>query len=301
MARVTFPRSGRAWVVGVTGAPGVGKSTLVDRLVTHLRANRERVAVVAVDPSSPFSGGAILGDRVRMQDHAADPGVFVRSMATRGQLGGLAQATLGAVRVLDAAGWPWILVETVGTGQVEIDIASAADTTLVVLTAGWGDAVQTDKAGVLEVADVFVVNKADRPGADETVRDLELALDLSPAAWRPPVVRASAASGEGVDGVWAAVIRHRRHLDDEGRLEIRRRARLVAEVRRLAAQAGAEAVQERCRGSAFDRVVDEVAARRLDPLAAADQVVGGSGSAAVPLTAGADAATNPIEPPHDRQ
>ncbi len=202
------------------------------------------MAVLAIDPSSPFTGGAILGDRVRMADHAIDDGVFIRSMATRGHLGGLSLATLEAVRVLDATGWPWVLVETVGVGQVEVEVAGAADTTVVVVNPGWGDAVQANKAGLLEIADVFVINKADRPGADETRRDLERMLDLTGAdGWRPPVVATAATTGEGVEELWAAIDAHRRHLDDSGELEQRRRSAggrgAGADRRRPAAGAGA--------------------------------------------------------------
>ena len=174
-----YPHTGSAYTVGITGAPGAGKSTLTDKLIGRIRKEGVEVGVLAIDPSSPFSGGAILGDRVRMQDHATDAGVFIRSMATRGHLGGLSLATPQAVRVLDAAGKPWVLIETVGVGQVEIEVAGAADTTMVVVNPGWGDAVQAAKAGLLEIADLFVVNKADRDGAAETVRDLEFMLDLS--------------------------------------------------------------------------------------------------------------------------
>ena len=184
-----FGHTGQAYTVGITGAPGAGKSTLTDALIGRIRRDGAEVGVLAIDPTSPFSGGAILGDRVRMQDHATDPGVFIRSMATRGHLGGLALATPQAQRVLDAAALPWILVETVGVGQVEVEIAGAADTTVVVVNPGWGDGVQANKAGLLEIADVFVVNKADRPGVAETVRDLELMLELSAgSAWRPPII-----------------------------------------------------------------------------------------------------------------
>ena len=274
VSRLVFPHTGRAWVVGITGAPGAGKSSLVDRIVSCIRAAHERVAVVAVDPSSPFSGGAILGDRVRMQDHATDPGVFVRSMATRGQLGGLARATLGAVRVLDAAGWPWILVETVGAGQVEVDVAQAADATIVVLTPGVGDSVQVAKAGLMEVADLFVVNKADKPGADELARDVEAALDLAdpPPEWRPPVVHTVATSGEGVVALWHVVARHRTHLQQDGRLEQRRSRRLAAEVRRLVEEEAALVAGERCDGPGFAELVARVARRDLDPVSAAEAV-----------------------------
>src|SRR6185503_5424064 len=174
-----YPHTGSAYTVGITGAPGAGKSTLTDKLIARIRKEDVEVGVLAVDPTSPFTGGAILGDRVRMQDHATDDGVFIRSMATRGHLGGLALATPQAVRVLDAAGKPWVIIETVGVGQVEVEIAGAADTTVVVVTPGWGDGVQAAKAGLLEIADVFVVNKAERPGADTTVRDLRQMLELS--------------------------------------------------------------------------------------------------------------------------
>src|SRR5205823_326509 len=198
VGKLTYPMGGTAYTVGLTGAPGSGKSTLTAGLVRVLRDGGEEVAVLAVDPTSPFTGGALLGDRVRMQDHALDGGVFIRSMATRGHLGGLALATPEAVRVLDAVGFALVMVETVGVGQVEVEIAGAADTTLVVVNPGWGDAVQAAKAGLLEIADVFVINKADRPGVDEARLDLEHMLDLAafvPGDWRPPIVAAIASTG----------------------------------------------------------------------------------------------------------
>ena len=196
LGRLAYPLTGRSYTVGLTGAPGAGKSTLTSALLAHLRAQDEQVAVLAIDPTSPFSGGAILGDRVRMQDHATDPGVFIRSMATRGHLGGLALAVPEAVRLLDAVGRPLVIVETVGVGQVEVEIAGAADTTVVVVNPGWGDAVQANKAGLMEIADVFVINKADRQGVAETRRDLERMLDLSELGeWRPPIVTAVATTG----------------------------------------------------------------------------------------------------------
>src|SRR3954447_477568 len=206
VARLAHPRSGSSYLVGLTGAPGSGKSTLTSATIAHLRSQQTEVAVLAIDPSSPFTGGAILGDRVRMQDHATDPGVFIRSMATRGHLGGLALATPQAIRVLDAAGAPWILVETVGVGQVEVEVAAATDTTAVVVHPGWGDSVQANKAGLLEIADVFVVNKADRAGADDAERDLLQMLELGAhRAWTPPIVRTIATDGQGIDALWDAI------------------------------------------------------------------------------------------------
>jgi LAO/AO transport system ATPase len=204
VAAALSPHSGRAQVIGLTGAPGVGKSTATSALVTTLRAAGSRVGVLAVDPSSPFSGGALLGDRVRMQDHATDDGVFIRSMASRGQLGGLSAAVPQALRVLDAAGYDIVLVETVGVGQVEVEIASLADTTLLVVAPGFGDGIQAAKAGIIEIADVFVVNKADRDGADQVARDLRFMQSLggphsSAGAWRPPIVKTIAARNEGID------------------------------------------------------------------------------------------------------
>jgi len=268
------PRTGRAWSIGITGAPGAGKSTLTDRLVARIRADGDEVGVLAVDPSSPFSGGAILGDRVRMQQHSADPGVFIRSMATRGHLGGLALATPQAVRVLDAVGKPWILVETVGVGQVEVEIAGQADTTIVVVNPGWGDAVQAAKAGLLEIADVFAVNKADRPGVHDTVRDLAGMLEMAgPPDWQPPVLCTVATTGEGIDELWDAVRRHRAHLSQDGRLARRRRERLRAELRSIVAERLREGSEAACHGDVFEALVDDVEARRRDPYAAAESLL----------------------------
>ena len=243
-------------------------------MVGLLRAAGDEVAVLAVDPSSPFSGGAILGDRVRMQEHALDAGVFIRSMATRGHLGGLALATPQAVRVLDAVGFPWVLIETVGVGQVEVEVAGAADTTVVVINPGWGDAVQAAKAGLLEVADVFVINKADRPGVDEARRDLELMLDLSAESpWRAPIVSAVAAKGEGTEDVLDAIRSHRTWLEAEGRLAARRAKRAGEELRAILIERLAARVRDACSGAAFEDAMAAVQAREVDPWTATDALV----------------------------
>jgi LAO/AO transport system kinase len=262
-----YARTGRAATIGLTGAPGVGKSTLAGELVRAARGRDERIAVLAVDPTSPFTGGALLGDRVRMQEHATDPGVFIRSMATRGHLGGMALAAPEAVRILDAAGHDHVVVETVGVGQAEVDVAAATDTTVVVLAPGAGDAVQMAKAGILEVADVFVVNKGDRDGAGETVRDLRQMLHMGTAReWSPPVLTTTATSRQGLDEVWSAVEAHRAHLSGGG-LEVKRRQRLRREVESLAAERFRVRV-----ASSFDddpSLAEDLAARRVDPYRAA--------------------------------
>ncbi len=257
-------------MTGITGAPGAGKSTLVDRLITAAAAETT-VAVVAVDPSSPFSGGAVLGDRIRMQEHTGDPNVYIRSMANRGHLGGLADATPRVVALLDGIGFGEILVETVGVGQAEIDVASSADTVVVVLNPGWGDSIQAAKAGLLEIGDVFVVNKADRPGADDAVTDLMRMLDLGPErAWRPPIVTAVATDGTGTERLWSAITDHRRHLEETGALRERRRERAVREIE--------AAIRTRLRrraslDGASDDVLARVTARVVDPWSAAGSIV----------------------------
>ena len=258
----------------MTGAPGSGKSTLTDKLIGLVRGSGEEVGVLAIDPSSPFTGGAILGDRIRMQDHATDEGVFIRSMATRGHLGGLSLATPQAVRILDAAGKPWIIIETVGVGQVEVEVAGAADTTVVVVNPRWGDGVQANKAGLLEIADVLIVNKADRDGAADTVRDLEMMLELAgDRDWRPPIVQTVATDSRGVEDLWRAVLDHRAYLEADGRLERRRDERLREELRAIVHERLRAGAEERCHGERFDRLVAQVAARELDPYAAADELL----------------------------
>ncbi len=283
VAAALTPHTGRAYVLGLTGPPGVGKSTSTSALVAAYRARGLRVGVLAVDPSSPFSGGALLGDRVRMQDHATDPGVFIRSMASRGHLGGLSWATPQAVRVLDGAGCDLVIVETVGVGQAEVDIASLADTTLVLLAPGMGDGIQAAKAGILEVADVFVVNKADRDGADATVRDLKGMLGLGgrhsgEGAWRPAIVKTVASRGEGLDAVLTAVEEHRAWLDAHGELDTRRRTRAAAEVEAIALAALRERIGDLRSGVNLDELAGAVVAGTIDPYAAADTLVEGLGA-----------------------
>ena len=276
VVRRLHPHTGGAWSVGITGAPGAGKSTLTDALVSCLRADDLEVGVLAVDPSSPFSGGAILGDRVRMQRHSTDPGVFIRSMASRGHLGGLAVATPQSVRVLDAVGKPWVIVETVGVGQVEVEIASQADTTIVVVNPGWGDEVQAAKAGLLEIADIFVVNKADRPGVDATVSDLSGMLELaSGGGWRPPIVRTVATDGDGVAELWEQVRAHRAFLEADGAITKRRHARLASELRALVVEQLLSRWGGVTEGDQFDALVDKVAARDTDPYSAVDALLSG--------------------------
>ncbi len=279
VGRLVFPLGGGAYTVGITGPPGSGKSTLTSRLIGTLRALGTEVGVLAVDPSSPFTGGALLGDRVRMQDHALDAGVFVRSMATRGHLGGLALATPEAVRVLDAVGIPIVLVETVGVGQVEVEVAGAADTTIVVVNPGAGDSIQANKAGLFEVADLFVINKADRPGAREAERDLQMMLDMDPlmGAWRPPVLQTVASEGQGVAELWAAVDEHRQFLTESGELESRRRKRAAAELREIVVRRIEQRAQHVTGGPDFDRVLDAVTERETDPYSAAEEILAALG------------------------
>lgn len=281
IGRLSYPNSGGAYTVGLTGAPGAGKSTLTSATIGHMRRSGIEVAVLAIDPSSPFSGGAILGDRVRMQDHAVDPGVFIRSMATRGHLGGLSLATPEAIRLLDAVGRSWVLVETVGVGQVEVEVAGKADTTIVVVNPGWGDSVQANKAGLMEIADVFVINKADRDGVQETRRDLEQMLDLSDLghdSWRPPIVQTVASAGDGIDGLWTAIEQHRAFITAHGELERRRAFRLREELREIVMRRLEQRARELCTGDRWEALHASVVARSTDPWSAADEMLDGVGA-----------------------
>lgn len=267
--------TGRASVVGVTGPPGSGKSTLVNALVRTLRGSQRRVGVVAVDPTSPFTGGAILGDRIRMQDHSTDPGVFVRSMATRGRLGGLAPATTGAVAVLDAFGCDVIFIETVGAGQGEVDVAGAADTVLLVTVPTLGDSIQALKAGLMEIGDLFIVNKADRGDADRTATEIKMMLGLAPAqaGWKPPVLLATATEGAGIPEVLGAIKNHRRYLEQHGLLAERRKARHRREIVELVEQR----VLARLGGDRVDAFAAKVTEGELDPYTAAERLINESG------------------------
>ncbi len=287
VARLSY-RAEHPYVIGLTGAPGAGKSTLGDQLVSAARGGwpaldgdtpssaepLDQVAVLAVDPTSPFTGGAILGDRARMQRHATDPSVFIRSMATRGHLGGLALAVPDAIRVLGATGFPVVLVETVGVGQVEVEVAAAADTTVVVVTPGWGDSLQAAKAGLLEVADVLVINKADRPGAAEAARDLRQMLSLGAhMAWTPPILETVATTGDGVSELWAAVAAHRAHLGSSGLLDERRADRIAGELRRILVAVMERRLDGLAGSPEYAAALDDVRGGRADPYEVADRLL----------------------------
>jgi LAO/AO transport system kinase len=275
LVRRLFARTGNAYLIGVTGPPGAGKSTLVDRMTTELRATGVTIGVVAVDPTSPFSGGAILGDRVRMQQHAGDPGVFIRSMATRGHLGGLARATSEVALVFDAAGKDIVLIETVGVGQDEIDIVRTADVSIVTLVPGAGDEVQALKAGIMEIADIFVVNKADREGADRTISSIKAMLSLQTFAegeWRPPIVKTEATTGKGVAELIETIARFREHTRDQQ--GSRRRARAEWRVRELLGHRFIDHVERHVLAEGeFARTLDRIAAREIDPYTAVDGIM----------------------------
>jgi LAO/AO transport system kinase len=271
------PHTGRAQILGITGSPGVGKSTLTNALVGAMRARGQRVGILAVDPSSPFSGGALLGDRIRMQDHALDSGVYIRSMASRGHLGGLSWTTPQALRVLDAAGCDVVVVETVGVGQSEVEVAGLADTTLVLLAPGMGDGIQAAKAGILEIGDIFIVNKADREGADATVRDLRHMISLGdrsePDLWRPPVLRTVAARGEGIGEVMAAIDDHFAWMEASGTLRDRRVRRAGDEIEAIAIQALRARIGDLRHEQGVDELAGHVVDGTSDPYAAADTIL----------------------------
>ncbi len=270
-----YPHTGKAYVIGITGAPGSGKSSLVDRLLQEMRGAGLTVGVVAVDPNSPFTGGAILGDRIRMQDHALDRGVFIRSMGTRGSLGGLSRATRETIQLLDAFGKDLILVETVGVGQSEVDIVKTADTTVVVLTPAGGDSVQTLKAGIMEIADIFVINKADLPGTERAAAEVSAMLDLKSCCdWRPPVVPAVSTRGEGIGALWQSVQEHREYLEKSGRLLEIRKERISRELTEQVEHLVKTMVWEKIKvRMTLGSLVEEIALRRRDPYSAARELL----------------------------
>jgi LAO/AO transport system kinase len=273
LIRRVYAATGKARVVGITGPPGAGKSTLVDRLARLCRKRGQTVAIIAVDPTSPFTGGALLGDRIRMQGHYTDPGVFIRSMATRGTMGGLARASRDAVDLLDAAGFDWVLVETVGVGQDEVDVVRTVDSVAVVTVPGMGDDIQAIKAGILEIADVFVINKADRDGVERTVRDLEMMLSIGEhGAWIPPILKTVAAREEGIDRLLDAIERHREFLQASGEIERRRLSHLRLRVETILKER-VVAAADRVLG--VDREVERGHRQRLDPYRVADRLFSG--------------------------
>ncbi|NJD99777.1 methylmalonyl Co-A mutase-associated GTPase MeaB [Thermococcus sp. LS1] len=273
-----YPYTGNAYIVGITGPPGAGKSTLLDKLIRVAREEGKVVGVIAIDPTSPFTGGALLGDRIRMQRHSTDPGVFIRSMATRGSLGGLAKATSDAIKVLDAYGCDVIFVETVGVGQIEIDIVKTADTVVLVTVPGLGDDIQAIKAGLMEIADVFVINKADKEGADATYFELNLMLDLEKErwekrGWRPPIVETVATTMRGIRDLWKAIKDHHEFLERSGEIERKRKFRAEEEVKTIISGRIAKMISERLDEEEVSGLIDKIVKREIDPYSAADLVL----------------------------
>jgi LAO/AO transport system kinase len=275
LVREVYPETGSAYVVGITGPPGVGKSSLIAALVRLIRAAGSTVGVISVDPSSPFTKGALLGDRIRLSEHFLDPGVFIRSMGTRGHLGGLAEATLQALLVLDAAGKDIVFVETVGTGQSEVEVIGIADTVLLVLMPGSGDSIQALKAGIMEIPDVIAINKKDHPAAKTMLNEVRSILTLdTERAWKPPIVLTEAVNDEGVADLWAKVEAHRAHLDEEGLLDERRRRNLAGEVFAVASARAKAHLERAVEGDPeLRRLLDEVQRRELDPLTAVREIM----------------------------
>lgn len=274
LSRLTWGLSDQTYLVGITGSPGAGKSTLTDQFISQVRGHSKQVAVVAIDPTSPFSGGAILGDRIRMQEHATDAGVFIRSMATRGHLGGLALAVPDAVRVLGAVGFPYVFIETVGVGQVEVEVVGAADTVVVVITPGWGDAVQANKAGLMEIADLFIINKADRAGAREARRDLELMLEMSSfKGWVPPIVETVATEGKGVEEAFEAIESHREYLERSGVGQKKKEERILEELTRIVRAEVSRKVDQLISDPSFSRKKSELISGETDPYTVAEELL----------------------------
>ena len=276
--RKIYPHTGRAYIVGITGPPGSGKSTLLDKLIKLARNEGHKVGVIAIDPTSPFTGGALLGDRLRMQRHSTDPGVFIRSMATRGSLGGLAKATNDAIKVLDASGYDLIFVETVGVGQIEVDIVKTADTVVLVTVPGLGDEVQAIKAGLMEVADIFAINKADREGVEMVYLELKMALEFErdkwkQLGWEPPIVETTAFTLKGVRPLWEAIKSHRKHMEESGRLKERRAFRAREEVKTIIASSIAKRVEEKLEKGESRELIEKVVERKLDPYSASQIIM----------------------------
>jgi LAO/AO transport system kinase len=276
--RLVHPHTGKAYVVGITGPPGAGKSTLLDKLIKLAREDGHRVGVIAVDPTSPFTGGALLGDRLRMQRHSTDPGVFIRSMATRGSLGGLSKATNDAIKVLDASGYDLIFVETVGVGQTEVDIVRTADTVVLVLVPGYGDEVQALKAGLMEIADIFAINKADREGTEMLHLEIQMAIEFERERWKqlgwePPIVETTAFTLKGVRPLWEAIKRHREFMLSSGRLKERRKLRAVEEVKAIVTDSILSRVDEKLRSSEAEELIGRILSGEIDPYSAADAVM----------------------------